>query len=208
MASQEPRTYLQLLQEAISFARQAPLSPTNFRVGALIYSPVSRNVYSTGFTGELPGNTHAEENCLAKLAKKHGVDNAASALGKDHQFILVSSLEPCGKRLSGKKSCVERILETRRNGGGIQKVVFGAREPGIFVQDSQACKMMTDAGLEWELVDDLEKDMLSVAKEGHVKELEKKATNIDDISPEERARQEAIPRNPKKRMMEHVPPPG
>lgn len=207
MTSHETHTYLQLLQETLTLARQAPLSPTNFRVGALIYSPVSKNVYATGFTGEQPGNTHAEENCLAKLAEKHAVNNAASALGKDHDFTLVTSLEPCGKRLSGKKSCVERILETRKNDGGIQKVVFGAKEPGTFVQDSQACKMMTDAGLQWEFVSDMEADILGVAREGHLKGPEKDVTNIDDISPEERARQEAIPRNPKKRMMEVPPPP-
>ncbi|KAL9616122.1 MAG: hypothetical protein Q9160_008978 [Pyrenula sp. 1 TL-2023] len=207
MTLHETQTYLQLLQETLTLARQAPLSPTNFRVGALVYSPVSKNIYATGFTGEQPGNTHAEENCLAKLAEKHGVNNAASALGKDHYFTLITSFEPCGKRLSGKKSCVERILETRKNDGGIQKVVFGAKEPGTFVQDSQACKMMTDAGLEWEFVSDMENDILSVAREGHVEGPEKDVTNIDDISPEERARQEAIPRNPKKRMMEVPPPP-
>lgn len=208
MASPEPRTHLELLQQTLSLARQAPLSPTNFRVGALVYSPVSQSIYSTGFTGELPGNTHAEENCLAKLAENHGVDSAPSALGRGHQFTLVTSLEPCGKRLSGKKSCVERILETRKNDGGIQKVVFGAREPGTFVQDSQACKMLTKGGVEWAIVNDLESEILRVAKEGHAEDKEKKATNLDAISPEERARQKTLPRNPKKRMMEHVPPPA
>ncbi|KAL9106534.1 MAG: hypothetical protein Q9227_008449 [Pyrenula ochraceoflavens] len=201
---------ISLLDETVTLARKAPLSPTNFRVGALIYSPISSNIYTTGYTGELPGNTHAEENCLSKLATQHSVANAADALGAGREFTLYTSLEPCGKRLSGKKSCVERIIETRSHGGGIRKVVFGAREPGTFVKDSKACEMMTEAGIEWEFVRELQGEILKVAREGHVKAAREDATrqptDLNSLTAEERRQQEETQRNPKKRMMEVEPP--
>lgn len=97
-------------------------------------------------------------------------------------------------------------------GHGIRKVVFGAREPGTFVADSKSLQRLDHAGVPWEFVDGLAEEILSVAKEGHVKkegeegkgdgDASQGGTSIDDISVEERRRQEALPRNPKKRMME------
>ena len=139
--------------------------------------------------------------------------------------VLYTTLEPCGKRLSGNLPCVQRIIASRKGNaeGGIRKVIFGAKEPGTFVQDSQSCRTLTEAGIEWEYIPGLDKEILSVAMEGHDKKVEKaqdesgdqlqgqaskvasKGTDVDDISPEERKRQEALPRNPKKRMMEAPP---
>ncbi|OGE51553.1 hypothetical protein PENARI_c013G08598 [Penicillium arizonense] len=69
--------------------------------------------------------------------------------------------------------------------------------------------MLTEAGIEWEHVSGLEREILTVATAGHENgeeevraALGEKGTDIDDISPEERRRQEEAPRNPKKRMME------
>ena len=69
--------------------------------------------------------------------------------------------------------------------------------------------MLTQAGIEWEHVGGLEKEILTVAFAGHENAEEevraalgKKETNVDDVSAEERRRQEAMPRNPMKRMME------
>lgn len=66
--------------------------------------------------------------------------------------------------------------------------------------------MMTAAGVQWRVVNGLEREILTVATAGHEnKEEEIKAaldqveTNLDDISDEERQRQAQIPRNPKKR---------
>ena len=120
---------------------------------------------------------------------------------------------------------MQRIIATRKDNpqGGIRKVIFGAKEPGTFVQDNKSCRMLTEAGIAWEYIPGLDEDILKVAMEGHEpkqmketgekKELDQesvpasKGTNVDDITPEERKRQEALPRNPKKRMME-VPPGG
>jgi pyrimidine deaminase RibD-like protein len=252
-------THLHYLRRALSLARLSPPKPTNFRVGCVIVSfpatgsssssssapsasvggedrPPEGDVLSTGYTLELEGNTHAEQNALAKLAREHaeaeqkqtptqshnGQDQheekaAAAALAAiltpARNVYLYTTLEPCGLRLSGATPCVQRIIATRTGNnnpdGGIRKVVFGAREPGTFVQDSQALRMLDDAGVPWEYVPGLEEEILAVAKEGHQAGVSSDGraaptpvTNVDDISPEERIRQEQQPRNPKKRMME------
>lgn len=259
-------TNLQYLRQALDLARLSPPQPTNFRVGCVIVSfpsssssPPSEGEdtegshsgkahgtpLSTGYTLELPGNTHAEQCALSKLAAQHHIaeDELGSSvvLAPEVNAVLYTTLEPCGKRLSGNVPCVERIIATRRGGagkGGVRKVVFGAREPGTFVRDSTSLQRLDQAGVAWEFVQGLDEEILHVAMEGHVKtggeavagkvskegegssgqsatdggksqqqQHQHQGTNVDDISPEERKRQEALPRNPKKRMMEvDVPP--
>lgn len=214
--------HLAYLQQALELARKSPPRPTNYRVGAIIVTnPVAEGsgpeILSTGYTMELPGNTHAEQCAIAKLAVKHITSELQlhSILTEATNATLYTTLEPCGKRLSGNISCVRRIISTRDDPSkgssprdskcGIRKVIFGAKEPGVFVQDSESCRMMDEAGLEWEYVGALEEEILRVAKEGH--QLAKSTeTNVDDIDAEERGRQEKIPRNSKKRMMEMPPP--
>lgn len=100
-------------------------------------------------------------------------------------------MEPCAKRSVGNRTCVEWILETRRQGqgAGIQKVFYGVKEPGIFVGESEGVKKLREAGVEVELVEGLEEEILRVAKAGHTgQEVE----------------EDSVQRNPKKRMMETV----
>jgi pyrimidine deaminase RibD-like protein len=195
------------LRQALDLARKSPAKPTNFRVGALLVSfpdndASSAEVLSTGYTLELEGNTHAEQCALAKLAAQHSIaePELCKILTSEANVTLYTTLEPCSIRLSGNMPCVQRIIATRNPSGsvgGIRKVIFGAKEPGIFVKDSESCQIMSEAGIEWEYVDGLRDEILAVAKEGH-----KQETNVDNITEEERKRQEALPRNPKKRMME------
>ena len=194
--------HLSYLRQALDLARKSPPKPTNFRVGALLVSfAPSAQTLSSGYTLELEGNTHAEQCALSKLASQHSLPEAHlnSVLTPEANVTLYTTLEPCGVRLSGNMPCIQRILASRQGNesGGIRRVIFGAKEPGTFVQNSQSCQMMTKAGIEWEYINEMEEEILAVAKEGH-----KQETNVDDISVEERKRQEAIPRNPKKRMME------
>ena len=214
--------HLYYLQQALELARKSPPRPTNFRVGAVLVSnplPEGSNhkILATGYTLELPGNTHAEQCAIAKLAMEHGISETQlnTILPREMNTTLYTTLEPCGKRLSGNLSCVHRIIATRgklsgslgpENGeGGIRKVIFGAKEPGTFVRESESCRMMDEAGIEWEYVEGLQDNILQVAKEGH-NAVSNSGTNVDDIDDGERRRQEQIPRNGKKRMME-VPPP-
>lgn len=213
--------HLAYLQQALELSRNSPLKQTNFRVGALLVSnPTGEDstpaVLATGYTLELPGNTHAEQCALAKLADQHKIPESQlnSILTPDLNTTLYSTLEPCGQRLSENIPCVRRIISTRSDPSGrsdsedskwgIQKVIFGAMEPSTFVEKSESRRMMDEAGLAWEYVEGLQDHILEIAKEGHTSI--KQETKIDDIDEEERRRQAQIPRNSKKRMME-VPPP-
>lgn len=226
-ASPTDDVHIKYLNLALAEARKSPPKPTNFRVGCVLVSfenPSAPRIVSTGYTLELEGNTHAEQCALSKLATSHSIPETSlpDVLTPAAQVWLYSSLEPCGKRLSGNTPCVQRIIATRTNHpeGGIRKVVFGAKEPGTFVTDSQSCRMLTEAGIDWEYIPALENEILQVAMEGHEQkdpqpkserdsapkassgQSQSRGTNVDDITPEERRRQEALPRNPKKRMME------
>ena len=241
--SGEIQTHLQYLQQAFKLSKSSPSKQTNFRVGAILVAfpqqdPTSDpnptpSILSTGYTLELPGNTHAEQCALLKLAQLHNLAESElySVLPPTLNVTLYTSLEPCGKRLSGSLPCVQRIINTRKTQAigvtGIQSVVFGAKEPGTFVQDSQSCRLLDEAGVLWEYIPDLEREILEVAMAGHEQSSKGESmstpdrcfeeqkqdgkptqeTSLDDFTPEERARQAAQPRNPKKRMMEvDVPP--
>ncbi|WEW57244.1 hypothetical protein PRK78_002709 [Emydomyces testavorans] len=221
----ELSTHLHYLSRCLALAAYSPPRSTNFRVGAMLllrqYSPAASDptadqqtkfedkVLSTGYTLELPGNTHAEQCCLSKYASQHRIseEDIGTALQKERgddpntKIVMYVTMEPCGKRLSGNKPCAVRILETRKDGrAGIDRIYFGVKEPGTFVGESQGCKILDEAGVGWELVEGMEDEILRVAKAGH--DPREGETNVDDISAEERTRQEEMPRNPKKRMME------
>jgi pyrimidine deaminase RibD-like protein len=137
------------MEQAILEARKATPKPTNFCVGAvLVVYPIEGDVLqegdasaiSTGYTGELEGNTHAEENCLQKLADAGGVtewlggsiDESIGALQRAASFsstlvngqsetsvdawhvVLYTTMEPCTYRLSKNTSCVDRILNAAK----------------------------------------------------------------------------------------------
>ncbi|KAK5085421.1 hypothetical protein LTS08_003115 [Lithohypha guttulata] len=175
MSISSKETSLKYLSQTIDLAKKSPPKSTNFRVGCVIVSFSSVNpagtILSTGYTLELPGNTHAEQCALTKLADNFAITEPEifTLLPSEAHTTLYTSLEPCNLRLSGNLPCVQRIIATRHNDSGIQKVVFGAKEPSTFVKDSQSCKALTEAGIEWEYLPDLEEEILKVAMEGHDK---------------------------------------
>lgn len=154
---------------------------------------------------ELLGNTHAEQCCLSNFAAAHNVPDTdvRSVLPTEpgRRLVMYVTMEPCGKRLSGNAPCATRLAATREGGlAGIQKVFFGVKEPSTFVGESEGCRVLEQAGIEWEHVAGLERQALEVAVAGHedpageVEEAMKKITAD--------AERERTPRNPKKRMME------
>lgn len=158
--------HLQWLKLALHLARKSPPKPTNYCVGAVLITPSKDYpVLSTGYTLELPGNTHAEQCCLEKYAEIEGVaiEELHSALPDD--AVLYTTMEPCIKRLSGNKPCAQNIIEARR----IKKVVVGVSEPEKFVSENNARKILEDAGILYEHVTGLEKEILEVATAGHEK---------------------------------------
>lgn len=148
----------------MSLARNSPPKPTNFRVGAVLIRVSDGHTSAAGYTLELPGNTHAEECCLLKLAdgKSTSEEELAGAITEPH--ALYTTVEPCFKRLSGKLPCVERVI---RQKSWIKTVYVGVQEPETFVGQNPGRKMLEDAGIEVVLVEGLEDDILSVATAGH-----------------------------------------
>lgn len=178
--SSETDLHLSLFRHALSRARLSPPKPTNFRVGALLYSPSSTpQILTTGYTLESPGNTHAEQTCFLKLAAAHSIPSLSDGEAEDRlgpllpaDTVLYTTMEPCNKRSAGNLTCVERILRLRKEDGGvaIRKVVCGVREPEKFVGENEGRKRLEEAGIEVVHVRGLEEEILEVATAGHLKD--------------------------------------
>ncbi|KAL0941750.1 cytidine and deoxycytidylate deaminase [Colletotrichum truncatum] len=154
------------LQYALSLAEKSPPKPSNYRVGAVLVNPTNNTVVSTGYTLELPGNTHAEQCCFMKLADQHEV--AEDELGStiNTPLVLYTTMEPCSTRLSGNLPCTQRILRLRSI---IKTVYVGVQEPEKFVKDNTGRTALERAGIDFVHVKGLEGDILKVATAGHVK---------------------------------------
>jgi pyrimidine deaminase RibD-like protein len=145
----------QFLKLALQEAKKCKPTSTAYCVGCVIVDPTTQTVLSTGYSRELPGNTHAEENALAKLPK-------IPQLGALDMYV---TMEPCSERLSGNKPCTDRILEAV---GLIRRVILGVREPDKFVRcigveklEEQGIVVVRNKDVE------LEKECLAVASRGH-----------------------------------------
>ena len=156
-----PLDHLAYMRYALSLAEKAPPKPSNFCVGAVLVDEAANAILSTGYTMELPGNTHAEQCCLAKM-EKSGVMKTGGAA---QRLVLYTTMEPCNKRASGNAPCTETILKT----GGIKVVYVGVKEPEKFVRENVGRAKLEEAGIEYVLVPGLEAEILEVAKAGHEK---------------------------------------
>ncbi|KAF9120493.1 hypothetical protein BGW39_011321 [Mortierella sp. 14UC] len=183
-------------------------------------------VVVTGYSRELPGNTHAEECCLLKLAalgadtgsrddyfesdddeeeekevEKSGESGSVAAGGVTgtgteaagcyngcgsgqcntdtthanskngsrklkprRKWIMYSTMEPCSTRLSGNRSCSDRLIAS-----GIRQVYVGVREPDHFVKTVVGVENMVEKGIEVIHIPGLEEECL--APNRHVLEL-------------------------------------
>lgn len=137
--------------EAIELAAKSR-GPRYYSVGCIIIDS-ENSIRATGFTGEFEyengskTSPHAEEVALSKLKTTQGL-------------ILISSLEPCSERKSGKPSCCSRIIAA-----GIATVVFGAYEPfdpGLKII-CQGAELLRQAGIEVVTVPSLAERCLAVA---------------------------------------------
>ncbi|KAK4111321.1 cytidine deaminase-like protein [Canariomyces notabilis] len=166
MAIIPPGDHKAYMRLALEQAQKSPPKPTNYRVGAVLVDSAANKILATGFTLELPGNTHAEQCCFLKLAEKHGVaeENLNNVLPSN--LALYTTVEPCSKRLSGNLPCVERVL---RLAGAIRTVYVGIMEPETFVAENTGKKSLQDAGISVVHVQGLEKEILEVATAGHTK---------------------------------------
>ncbi|KAH7027910.1 cytidine deaminase-like protein [Microdochium trichocladiopsis] len=150
---------------ALSLATRSPPKPTNYRVGALVVDVATNEILATGYTLELPGNTHAEQCCIEKLAKQYAVDPALLSQALPDEVAIYTTVEPCILRLSGNKPCVERILDIGKS--RVKTVYVGVQEPDTFVSGNSGSQRLKDAGIEVVHVPGLEDEILAVATAGH-----------------------------------------
>jgi len=155
------------MQLALDLAQKSPPKPTNYRVGAVLVDLDSNAILATGYTLELPGNTHAEQCCLMKLAQQHGVIEEDLVRVLPSHLALYTTVEPCSKRLSGNLPCAERV---RRLAGSIRDVYVGVSEPETFVSQNTGKQMLQDAGITILHVPGFESRILEVATAGHIKD--------------------------------------
>ena len=139
ISSQHSGPDIERLLEAIEISKKCSPVDRAFSVGALVFDKEGRLV-STGFSRETDPNVHAEEAALNKASTSHA-DLAGGT--------IYSSLEPCGRRLSGRKSCTDKIIEA-----GITRVVFAMSEPPVFVDATGVTKLRA-AGIEVAIIDAL-----------------------------------------------------
>ncbi|KAH6894426.1 cytidine deaminase-like protein [Thelonectria olida] len=159
-----PGDHKAAMQRALDLAKNSPPKPTNFRVGAIIIRLSDNTIVAEGYTLELPGNTHAEETCLLKLAEQHGTSEEGLTGVMKGPHALYTTVEPCFKRLSGKLPCVERVL---RQKSWISTVYVGVREPETFVGQNTGIGAIKGSGIEVHHVTGLEEEILKVATAGH-----------------------------------------
>ncbi|BGP53893.1 hypothetical protein JCM8202_006086 [Rhodotorula sphaerocarpa] len=156
--SATPRTsdleHVRFMRLALAEARKSVYIPSAFCVGAVIVSSAAHPTspsepIATGYSRELPGNTHAEQCALDKLpAAKVGSGSTSTAPENATADDLLegasiyTTMEPCSQRLSGNVPCVQRILAT-----GIKRVFMGVEEPKDFVE-CEGTRLLREAGRE------------------------------------------------------------
>ena len=162
--------HLDYMRVAISRARLSPAGRTNFRVGAVLVDGERDTILATGYTMEIPGNTHAEQCCLMNYAAERGLAEEDVGTVLPGGTVLYTTMEPCAKRLSGNLPCVDRILRTRREGRvAIGTVYVGVVEPDTFVGENKGRRVLEGAGVRCEYLAGLEEEILEVATAGHEK---------------------------------------
>lgn len=163
-----PLEHIEYLRFALSLAKQSPLRPTNFRVGAVLVDEETNQILASGFTLELPGNTHAEQCALRKYseANQTAEDDIGNILPM--HTVLYTTMEPCQTRSAGSIPCVERILGTLSGEArGIKTVYIGVKEPTTFVTANAGQSRLEQAGIVCVHVHGLEEEILRTATAGH-----------------------------------------
>lgn len=149
------------MEYALKQARLSPPAPTKFCVRAVMVDADRNEVLSTGYSMELPGdrlgdpeNTHAEQCCFIKIAGMHGIPVGRIGEVLPQHTVLYRTMEPCNQRLSGNRTCVDRILGLK---SAIKGMFVGITEPG----------RLEDAGISVVVMDDMRDRILKVSLAGH-----------------------------------------
>lgn len=125
---------------AIAEARKSIPIPSAYCVGCVVTR--DDQVISTGYSRELPGNTHAEQVALMKINY--------DAYGT----TLYTTMEPCSERISGNVTCVETCIRSC-----VGRVVVGVLEPKNFVE-CKGIQQLATAGIRVNVLEGFEKKCL------------------------------------------------
>ncbi|ODV60019.1 bifunctional DRAP deaminase/tRNA pseudouridine synthase RIB2 [Ascoidea rubescens DSM 1968] len=142
------------METAMEEARKCEYTDRAFSVGAVLV--LDDEVLATGYSRELPGNTHAEECAIKKYFAQVSSEQDEQKLPVG--TVLYTTMEPCSHRLSGKTPCVERILRY-----GIRTCFVGVLEPDTFVANNTGRKTLAANGVLYAQVPDVEARCLALA---------------------------------------------
>lgn len=150
------RKYMEL---ALEEAAKCGPTTTAFSVGAVLVN--GSNILSTGYSRELPGNTHAEQCALEKYFAQVGKREVPEGT------VLYTTMEPCSFRLSGNEPCVQRILAQN---GNIKNVFVGVIEPDTFVKNNTSYDILLAQGIDYIQIPGYENLCRELAFKGHESE--------------------------------------
>jgi pyrimidine deaminase RibD-like protein len=170
-----PGDHKAFMEHAVEKARLSPPGPDKFCVGAVLANADSGEVLSTGYSLEIArdiegdlGSTHAEQCCFIKVAQKHSLPlaRAEEHIGKvlPKNTILYTTMEPCNERLSGKRTCCDRIVALK---GHLKTVYVGIREPNTFIKDNDGKPRIEAEGIGFEMVPEAHDLCYETAMAGH-----------------------------------------
>lgn len=140
-----------------------------FSVGCVLVTRLpstSPVIIATGYSRELPGNTHAEANALTKA--RNLTPEQMSQLLPSHPGIsledvlsftdVYTTLEPCSVRLSGLRPCADVLIAAE-----VKRCIIGVGEPPDFV-NCEGAQKLKDAGIEVIWLDGLQDKCLAIAR--------------------------------------------
>lgn len=146
--------HLKFMKLAVEEAQKCEETTTAFSVGAVLVK--DGEILETGYSRELPGNTHAEQCALEKYFAKNGVTDVPTGT------VIYTTMEPCSERLSGNLPCVDRILKTC-----IKTVFVGVLEPDTFIKKNVGLEKLSEKNVSYVRVPGFEKECLAAAFKGH-----------------------------------------
>ncbi|KAJ8078908.1 hypothetical protein PM082_013192 [Marasmius tenuissimus] len=161
-------SHLHFLRISLEEAKKCTPVPTAFCVGcALVYRPPNSDpvVLATGYSRELPGNTHAEANALSKLESMSESDfsqlvGSSSKPDVLAQVDVYTTMEPCSIRTSGLAPCADALIVAK-----VRRCFIGVGEPDDFV-NCEGAQKLKNAGVEVTWIDGLQEECLAVARSG------------------------------------------
>ncbi|KAG6336404.1 hypothetical protein ID866_2677 [Astraeus odoratus] len=127
-------------------------------------------ILATGYSRELPGNTHAEANALVKARDLSESQIAAcfpsiSPIPSINSLLaqtdVYTTLEPCSVRTSGLPPCADALIQAR-----IKRCIIGVGEPDDFVK-CEGARKLRDEGIEIVWLQGMQTACLAAARRGH-----------------------------------------